>query len=231
MERREVARNKQVVKVGTEHLYERLNQKFLNLDIDPFFYNQQIYMHRVRREFHKTYLKPNIHYRDMEEFTLLSTQCFDQVLRIIESNPEDIPSPFGISIERKSEANIKFLVPSNMFYYTNCLIHSNSYCNPEKALEKLKKLITMYPEAVPLTVQLVQNKTFHTFKMRSLKEICMVAVLKLGLPLDTLPQSLQRDLDGSPEPFPSCDSLWPFNSFHKIVREVLADSSGAQWEL
>ena len=76
----QTARQQQVSLVGSETLYNRLDKKLADLEVDAFFYNKQCKLFVWRYRF----LKENINYRG-EGLSFLSTQCVDQVLKTLDA--------------------------------------------------------------------------------------------------------------------------------------------------
>ena len=193
-------RQQQVTLVGSETLYNRLDKKLKDLEIDPFFYNKQCKL-IYRRYF---FLKEVKVYGNGDKLTFLSTQCFDKASQKI--GLEELPE---INLSLGLEAATKFMIPEMLSGFCSLLIESDLHTDKDDGLCECWRCkqyfgiftnyirdmdIRSYPESIAYT-----DLAIRSGSIRSLKTVCMAKVVELGLAQDCLPLSVQENIKNGPE--------------------------------
>ena len=178
---------------GSVTLYERLNRKLANLEVDPFFFKKQLLLFDLRRNF----LSKNTRYNHYE-ISFLSIRMFDQILHDLKfHNASQEISDTSLALGR--EAMDKFVAP---LLISNCLLkiqniksynlnNINAKC---QALKLCSKVLSDVPEVADLAELAIQRSI-----VGSLKFICMARVLELGLKQEGLPLSIKNTIEKGPE--------------------------------
>ena len=189
------AREKQVSLVGSETLYNRLDNNLADLEVDPFFYKKQCQLFVWRWRL----LDENTNYSS-EEVSFLSSQCFDNVIRKL--NTPDLSSEMPeIYLSLGREAISKFLIPGILLRrHLKFTLHIDKEdCLYDCVLDKeafrlVKQAVRYFPESVAFIDLAIRYSS-----IRSLKTVCMAKVVELGLAQDCLPLSVQETFKNGPE--------------------------------
>ena len=196
--------------VGSKALYERLNEKMKNLEVDPFNFCSQIKLYNWRHNF---LTKHNKHYKKTRAYeaklAILITQSFDHVLEEWKL-PDDPVKGMKCAILDEKRLLEKFYVPAtterwlkNLHYNQKEEQQANCDCNGcGVILSKVRYLLAWAPAAAPLLELSIQNNPNYAADPASLKDTAMRKVLELELDQEkeSLPSSLQEEMMTGPEP-------------------------------
>ena len=198
----------QVNTVSRKAVYDRLDEKLSRLEIDPFFYWEQVGIYVWRRNYlMKNWFNPeNYDHLDLyhSDMNFIITQKFGRVLDLGQSfDPTSAREQSEWwSDQRAWEATAKFLTPKLIYRWLSSphpakLVHlpqtgrlearlCDCFCC-EVHISRLRERLKQQPEAAVLGELLI--RTFHPNNEGaiSLKQRAIRRVLELGLPQDTLP--------------------------------------------
>ena len=234
--------------VGSEQLYNRVNKKLANLEIDTVFHNRQLelFIWRVKL------LKKNIAWRYQEQLAFLATKKFFTVLEILEKGPVSktlyLGLPLGmplVDMEVGREAVVKFKIPLlTVSLITSIYDHASQEwgqceCRDcRRYLSTVRKILPLcYPRdtlsnttqrlesAVKLTEDYINKFSNYCREPRSLIELCVIRVAQFGLddnPDLNLPHTLKQSLvEGLlVRRSPRGDGL--LDQLHRVVKDVRA---------
>ena len=214
--------------VSSEALYQRLSRKSAALELDPFFVYKQIVLVGKRYNF----LRKKLSFTG-RKLTFISAVYYDQVVQELDSINENTIN-LVYNLDEKSnmlqEAAAKLSVPSRMHYLLHdlCRVKLFGPClcsNCEQNKGELKNLIKMYPESVKVFEKFNENESFlysnDYGKVKSLKDTCMLRVVECDLPLESLPDTLQRTLSLGPETrWLSPPGKMVLDRLHRILAEM-----------
>ena len=198
----------QVKKVYRKQIYDRLDEKLSRLEIDPFFYWEQVGIYVWRRNYlMKNWFNPEqydhlgLYHSDMN---FIITQQFGRVLDLGQSfDPTSAREQSEWwSDQRSWEATAKFLSPKLIYRWLSSphppeLVHCPQTgrleqricsCSPcEAYISKIKDRVKQQPESAVLGELLIRTFDPNNVGATSLKLTAIRRVLELGLPQDTLP--------------------------------------------
>ena len=200
LKRAEGIRQEQIKFLGSEAMYIKVDSKLKKLEVDPFFYVEQLRLFGWRHDFifddtrfnHKEICQPNL-------LAFIVTQSFDQFVKMTES--ELVAINQGVP----QEAMTKFGVPIWCFKKLKQLRNHEelAWCTCPECLESRRSLriaFTTNPETIALTELEIRNIDDFQSAPKSLKEICMRKVLEFELDEDTLPLTVKVQLKTGPFP-------------------------------
>ena len=215
--------------VGSEALYKRVDQKLKNLEIDQFFYREQVIIFHARLY----HLLIDLQLQDiygwalndkmLQLFTMITQNYDDTLLKINRNRSMNFDLTLDLEnnqinhreIGRKTWIN--FVAPlSIVCTLKNHLEHTNdnSKCKvcrkrveKEKEKQWLNHFIKKYPELASNAGLMIHANAFYyedpkvpKVYLKSLKELSIRQVLVLGLEQDSLPLSLKQHMMRGPEP-------------------------------
>lgn len=192
------SRQTQVDYLGSEAVYKRVNGKLANLEVDPFFYWEQIKLYNWRFEYIiGKVLNTNV-YRPSGEIGFVITQSFDQYLKN-GTVPEEVSLESRLTLAK--QAWVMFRGP---FTVTSMLLALEMDPTNTIHINMLKNILAAFPHIssnVKLAIQ--SNPERYDFakrshQARSLGDSCMRRVLELELVQDGLPLTLQEGLERGP---------------------------------
>ena len=222
----QLKKQEQAEHVGSEAIYRRVNSKLANLEVDLFFYHEQLRLYGWRNVYLKNagYIDNSMYDQKMQ---CLITQMFDDVLetdcsslRLVEdsSDSPQPPSYFWASSYMflpgildpsvTTQADVKFFLPSEVSRWLSrlhpepCQCQWCGYCS-----RKLKEMLDYMPTVGPLAElalgywDLQAGESLGlTAGPISLTELGIKKVLEYELPQDCLPLTLRLRMKTGPEP-------------------------------
>ena len=201
-EERKKAIQNQIDCVGSKQIYTRVSEKLANLEVDPFFYCQQLDLYNWRHEYITKITNCYIGKMYEEEKEVLVTEQFDKIFE------DSFDKSIGLELEdidqqKCMETASKFYAPSEILHWIN---EYQDHCSHEdvcivctKIEAKLRQLIQWMPEAFGLAKLALHGLNLKTGAPLTLKETTMRKVLELGLPQDCVPATLKKSMERGPE--------------------------------
>ena len=151
----EKAMNKQIGVVGSKEIYKRVNNKLANLEVDHFFYREQLKLYEWRHDFLRRNNSPIYSLIGPEygrQLAIVITQNFDQVLS--DWGPGEFSNIFDEENNRKALDN--FYAPLIVIYWLNNMHDQEAAAEPcqclqcEENVSKLKPVLHWAPRVVPI---------------------------------------------------------------------------------